>query len=157
MLRIDRQGSLPFRHFTLKGRKPLPKAYPAQLETLGDHLGNRRLDLGLLQREIAEKPAIHKMTGNDWKKNRDSPLLRFVPRIVAFPEYVSHPTTPRSLAERILRAQRLLGLSQKELACRLAIDPTTLSRQEREERKPSRKLTQRLSAFLGRRRASTMN
>ena len=36
--------ALPFCHVRLSGPKPLPKAYPKHLKTLGDHIRKRRLD-----------------------------------------------------------------------------------------------------------------
>jgi hypothetical protein len=41
---------LLFCGITLKANNPLPEAYPQALSTLGDYL-----DLGLLQKEVAEK------------------------------------------------------------------------------------------------------
>jgi transcriptional regulator with XRE-family HTH domain len=71
-----------------------------------------------------------------------------VPRIIDFLSYVPHYTTPRTLGERILTARRLLGLSQGELARRLGVDPSTLGRWERDEARPSAKLSDNLSVFL---------
>ncbi len=139
---------MPFCHFTLKGRKPLPEAYPTQLATLGDHLRKRRLDLGLLQKELAQRLAVHENTVNGWETNRTTPPLRFVPRIIAFLGYTPRYTTPRTLEERTVVARRLLGLTQKDLAHRLGINPSTLGRWETGKGRPSRKLLQRLTAFL---------
>jgi hypothetical protein len=44
---------LSFSHITLKGQKPLTKAYPQELKTLGNRLRKKRLDLKLLQEEVA--------------------------------------------------------------------------------------------------------
>ena len=104
--------------------------------------------MGLLQREVAGRLGVHKDTIYNWEGNRKSPQLRFVPRIIAFLGYVPEYTTPRTLGERILIARRLLGLTQKELARWLGIDPSTLGRWERNEGKPSRKLLERLNAFF---------
>jgi len=90
---------LPFCHFTLKGCKPLPEAYPTQLETLGDHLRKRRLDLGLLQRQVAEELGIRKGTVYNWESNHRSPQLRFMPRIIEFLGYLSHHAQARTLGE----------------------------------------------------------
>jgi hypothetical protein len=54
--------ALPFCHYQLTGQKPSPLPYPHQLNTLGDHLRTWRLDLGLLQKELAEKLGVDEMT-----------------------------------------------------------------------------------------------
>jgi len=75
---------LPFCHVTLRGQKPLPKGYPRALCTIGDHLRKRRLDLGLLQREVAERLGVNEATVTNWELNRTSPALWFLPAIVRF-------------------------------------------------------------------------
>jgi len=62
---------------------PLPRSYPQVLTTIGDHLRKRRLDLGLLQREVAERLGVDKTTITNWELNRTTPALRFLPPIIA--------------------------------------------------------------------------
>jgi DNA-binding XRE family transcriptional regulator len=76
--------ALPFCHVTLKGQKPLPRAYPRALCTLGDHLRKRRLDLGLLQRGVAERLGADPCSVTNWELNRTKPALWFLPAIVRF-------------------------------------------------------------------------
>jgi hypothetical protein len=45
--------ALPFCHVQLTARKQLLPAYPHELRTLGDHLRKPRIDLGLLQSNVA--------------------------------------------------------------------------------------------------------
>ena len=121
-----------FCRIQLTGRKPLPAAYPHQLRALGDHLRKRQLDLGLLQRKVAEKLGVDKMTACNWETNRTSPQLRCIPRIIAFLGSVPDHTQVESLGQQIVAPRRRLGLSQRKLARRLGVDPTTLSSWERE-------------------------
>ena len=139
---------MPFCHFTLRGRKPVPDGYPEELRTLGDHLKRKRLDLGLLQRAVAQKLGVAEASVYNWENGRSSPALRFVPRILAFLGYDPYDTQPENLGERIVAARRRLGLTQRELARRLDVDASTLGRWERGEGQPSRKLVGRLSALL---------
>ena len=118
------------------------------MKTLGDHLRKRRLDLGLLQTEVAEQLGVDDMTICIWETNRTSPQLRLIPSIIAFLGYVPYDTRSGSLAKRILACRRVMGLSQRELARRVGVDPSTLGCWEREGGRPSKKLMARAEAFL---------
>ena len=139
---------MPFCHIRLTARKPPPALYPRELRTLGDHLRKRRLDLGLLQGEIAEQLDVDDMTICSWELNHTSPQLRFIPRIIAFLGYIPHDTHSDTLAKRIVTCRRAMGLSQKELAGRLGVDPSTLGRWEGERGCPSGERRERLLALL---------
>jgi len=118
------------------------------LNTLGDHLRKRRLDLGLLQCDVAEKLQVNQMTICNWETNRTFPQLRFIPRIIAFLGYDPYDTPPQAVGKRIIATRRRLGLSQKRLGALLDIDPGTLGRWERGKSSPSKNLLRRLNAFL---------
>ena len=107
---------------------------------------NRRLRLGLLQREVAEIVGTTKATIYHWEANRSSPQLRFVPAVNAFLGYDAYSTQEETLGERIVGWRRAHGVSQKALARMLGIDQTTLAGWERGEHKPSRRLRERLVA-----------
>lgn len=68
---------LPFCHLTLKAKRPRNPAYPVELRTVGDHLRKRRLDLGLLQREVADQLQVDEASGYNWETNRTMPEIRF--------------------------------------------------------------------------------
>ena len=139
--------ALRFCQITLKAQKPPSPAYPKSLKTLGDHLRKRRLDLKLLQSGVAEQIGVDKTTVYNWERNRSSPSLPFLPKIVKFVGY--RPAAESgSLGEQIVSSRRLLGLRQKDLAASLGVDPSTLARWERGEREPSKKFLERLTALL---------
>jgi len=48
--------------------------YPKQLQTLGDHIRARRLDLGLLQKDVAEIIGVITDTITNWEKGRNQPM-----------------------------------------------------------------------------------
>ena len=98
------------------------------MKTLGDHLRKRRLDLGLLQGDVAEELDVNKMTVCNWETNRTSPQLRLIPRIITFLGYSPYHTQSESLGKRIRIRRRVLGISQTKLAVLLGIDPSTLRR-----------------------------
>jgi len=50
----------------------------------------------------------------------------------------------KTLGKKIATSRRLLGLTQKELAYRLKINPSTLARWEKDKSQPSKKELERL-------------
>jgi transcriptional regulator with XRE-family HTH domain len=78
---------LPFCHFALKAKKPQSPDYPRELKTLGDHLRKKRLDLKLLQRDVAKRLGANETTIYNWEKNRSNPSLQFIPKIIRFLGY----------------------------------------------------------------------
>ena len=118
------------------------------MRALGDYLRKRRLDLGLLQSEEADKLGVDEMTVCNWEINRTSPQLRFIPRIIEFLGYMPDDTQVEDLGQQIVAARRRLGLSQRDLAHCLGVDPGTLGRWERGKGRPSQRYRGRPLAFL---------
>ena len=143
------RAALPSYHIQLNAQKPPPPSYPRELKTIGDHLRKRRLDLGLMQREVSERLDVDEMTICNWETNRNLPLIRFIPRIITLLGYDPYDeNSPKDLAQRIIFTRQKLGMTQKELAYRLGIDPSTLGRWERGIGQPSKRLAQALNLFL---------
>jgi len=133
--------ALPFCHLAFQTQKPLSGAYPKELRTWGDQLRKRRLDLALTQKDVAQRLGTNEASVWNWEKNRSSPALRFIPRIIAFLGYAPDDTKPQHLGQQIVAFRRLRGLTQKALALRLGVDPSTVAGWERGEHRPSRHLT----------------
>jgi transcriptional regulator with XRE-family HTH domain len=90
--------ALPFCSLKLKSTKPISDQYPKEINTLGDHIRKRRLDLGLLQREVAEKIGVTKATIYHWERQRTQPEIRFIARIIEFLGYDPIPQ-PKSFSD----------------------------------------------------------
>jgi len=131
----------------LKVKKLKSPKYPKKLETLGDHIRKRRLDLGLFQKEVAEKIGVDETTIYNWERNATNPPNRHIPRIIEFLGCNPLPN-PNTLAEKLIMARKTLGLSQKAMAKRLGIDPTTLERWEAGKSNPSAKSFAIVRLFL---------
>ncbi|HKI04652.1 MAG TPA: helix-turn-helix transcriptional regulator, partial [Thermoanaerobaculia bacterium] len=108
-----------FCHLTISAPKPLPPEYPRELSSLGDHLRKRRLDRGLLQKEVAEILGVTTMTINAWETGRDEPKVSYVPAIIGFIGYAPF-SGEMSFGERLRVERWKLGLTQKKFARRLA-------------------------------------
>lgn len=108
----------------------------------------KRLDLKLLQKEVTQKLGINNTTIYNWENNRASPSLYQIPKIIKFLGYVPHDPSVKTLGEKIATSRRFLGLTQKELARRLGIDPTTLGRWERAKSQPPKKHLKKLNGLF---------
>jgi|SRR5665213_203564 len=89
--------------------------YPKTLVTLGDPTRKRRLDLGLYQKDIAATLSADVQMVLNWEKNRQSPHLAVLPRIIAFLGYIP-PTlakAPDGLVDHVKRYRLTHGLSQE--------------------------------------------
>ncbi|MFH1279429.1 MAG: helix-turn-helix transcriptional regulator [Candidatus Eisenbacteria bacterium] len=77
-------------------------------KTLGDPLRKRRMDLGLIQREVAERIGVSKDTYRFWECNRAHPLPRQWSGILRFLGY--RPSSPGdSLQPQPKAARRAAG------------------------------------------------
>jgi transcriptional regulator with XRE-family HTH domain len=140
--------AFPFCHLRLLAPKPAGNSYPTELRTVGDHVRKRRLDLGLNQGQVAEQFNATVQTVCNWEKGRSQPEPRHYPAVIRFLGYDPSPE-PASLGERIQAARRREGLSQKELARKLRLDPATIWRWETGDvRKPHQRLTRLFEEYV---------
>ena len=57
-----------------------PDGYPRKLDTIGDYIKARRLDLGLRQKDVAEMLGVSPETVLGWEKNEHLPILCYLPK-----------------------------------------------------------------------------
>ena len=138
---------MPFCHLEFRAKKPQSAAYPAELKTYGDHLRARRLELGLLQRQVGDEIAVDECSIYNWENNRAVPAVRVIPKIIQFLSYC--PYTPGlPISGQLTLWRHSLGLSQEEIAKRIGVDHTTLRRWETGRRQPAPKYVGRIKAFI---------
>ena len=134
--------TLPICNILLTVLKPERKPYPKELNTYGDQLRKKRLDLNLSQTQVAKIiNATDSIT--NWELNRTEPNLNQIPKIISFLKY-----TPLFNDNEIKQYRTQKGISQKELAEILNINPTTLSRIERGSKIMSRNIKIKLNYLL---------
>ena len=133
----------------------LPQSYssgrviriPTQPQTVGDHIRRKRLGLKMLQRDVAEQIGVNTTSVFKWEANTAAPEVRFMPAIIRFLDYNPLPET-KTMAERLVRHRTTRGLSQKEAALELGVDPSTLARWEQGKREPTGGVLGRVELFV---------
>ena len=108
------------------------------MNTLGDHIRARRLDLKLLQKQVAGQIGVHEQTITNWESDATLPEARYMPAVIQFLGYSPLPAAS-SLPERLATARRALGLSQRKMARQLGVDPATLMGWEAGRHQPTDK------------------
>lgn len=108
---------LPFCYFTLKAsrtalrfRNLVHKGFILKPETLGQHLRSRRLVLNLTQAQTAKRLNTLREHYERWERDEVAPTASFWPRLIGF--LGMYPGNVQTPADWVLKARRLLGLSQ---------------------------------------------
>lgn len=130
-----------------RGKKPKNEGYPTKLVTLGDHIRKRRLDLRLIQRDVAHKIGADESSVWNWENGTSEPALRLLPAIFAFLGYVP-ANDPETAAAKLVAFRQVRGWSQKQLADALSVDPKTLSRWETGKKEPWGDYQRRIAALF---------
>jgi DNA-binding XRE family transcriptional regulator len=132
----------------LKGQKPRPPGYPDRPETLGDHLRKRRLDLGISQRELAERIGVSKWCVENWERNRVQPSRTLARELRGFLG-IEVPAHPTPLAGRLMELRRSRNLTHAQVAGLLGVHRRTVIRWEMGKANPTPSLLNRVEMILG--------
>lgn len=87
------------------------------------------MELHLLQKDLARQIGVHVESLKNWERDVESPMIRFIPKIVEFLGYDPIPE-PKTIPERIAYARRRLGMTQVNLAKALRVDSVSIWRWE---------------------------
>ena len=149
-------GSLPFCWATLRRVRCAQglyftetKGYPASPKTIGEMIRKRRLDLGVRQIDVANIIGCDEMSVVNWEKGHRTPRVNYMAGVVGFCGF-NPLQNGDTLAQRLVNRRKALGITQKNLARRIGVDPSTLAKWERAERIPTGRFASRLAAALGR-------
>jgi len=135
-------------HFVLKDQKPLIKAYPISLATIGDHIKKRRLDLNLFQKDVAKLIGVKEESIYNWENNRSNPKIYLLPKIIEYLGYIPFELLKESIGDKIIVYRKKHGLSQRKLAKLLSVDQTTIRDWERNKHKPNKKSSEIILKIL---------
>ena len=120
---------------------------PTELRTIGDHIRRKRLMLKLTQEQVAERLGVTTASVYNWESDDSQPSVPYIPAIIEFLGYNPLPAAT-TLAGRLVRHRTSLGLPQSAAAKRIGVDPGTLARWERGEKRPAGDYLARVERFL---------
>lgn len=131
---------------TLPRRIIPPKGYPLEPRSLGEHIRKRRLDLGLLQAEVAAEIGVTESTVWNWEHGTE-PELRHIPAALAFLGYVPWEE-PEDPVGRLAYFKKVNGLSFVRLGATIGRDPEQLEDWLSGRVKPCKENVEAILSFL---------
>jgi transcriptional regulator with XRE-family HTH domain len=108
-------------------KKPQKQDFPANPQTLGEHIKRERMKRGLLQKDVAQILCVNVMTLTNWENNYRNVQVNHIPSIVEFLGYtpeILNDFAPLKSEVFLYRCKH--GLTQKQMAKYLGIDSATL-------------------------------
>jgi DNA-binding XRE family transcriptional regulator len=117
-------------------------------QTIGEHLRNRRLELGLLQKHVAALIGVSEDCISYWENNRSNPATRYFPNIIKFLEYIPVHNHASNLAEKIKLYRFWNGMTQRELAIKINVNESTILHYEKGNHEPSPRILAKLTPLL---------
>jgi len=115
---------------------PLPPKYPAKPKTIGNHLLKRRYDLKSSQSQVAKIIGVTTDTITYWENERSVPQIGYAGRIIKFLGYNPYQIDIKTFGDQLKNCRYLNGLTQKELAILLNVDPSTIGAWEKNLSEP---------------------
>jgi transcriptional regulator with XRE-family HTH domain len=123
------------------------KGYPVVPKTIGDQIRKRRLDLGIRQIDAARIIGCNEMSIVNWERGHTLPRINHTAGVTRFLGCNPFPARD-TLAMQLVNYRKAFGITQKEFARQIGVDPGTLARWERGERKPKGRFIQIVKALL---------
>jgi transcriptional regulator with XRE-family HTH domain len=116
----------------IKAVKPLSKYLPKELNTIGDMIRKRRVELGMTQKALADLFGVSLRCLQTWECSGKIPFASRWPKIIDFLGY--HPLeilfSQPTFGELVMVKRLSFGLSQEAAAKLIGINPVTLQRIE---------------------------
>ncbi len=126
-------------------KQQLP-GYPEFPITVGDHIRKKRIDLGLLQREVAEIIGVTVSSIYNWEHGVE-PELQYNPSIIKFLGYIPFDF-PDDTVGRLGWYKRTMGMNLDHLGEAMGRDPEQLSDWLSGRHYPFRKNREKIELFL---------
>lgn len=121
---------------------------PNECVTIGDHIRKKRMDLKLLQKDVARIINVTRDCISLWEKNHSVPQISHFPRIIKFLGYCPLEFDETTLSGRIKAYRWRNGLSNKRLGKLLKVDGSTILTWKNGTSIPQQEKLQKLEVLL---------
>ena len=108
----------------------------------------RRIDLGLLQKDVSNVIGVTEDCITNWEKNRTTPQIQFLPKIIDFLGYNPNHYDISSFGEIVRDFRQCNGLSHNKLGKLLGVDASTIGSWEIGKSKPHPKTKLKFEKLL---------
>ena len=116
--------------------------------SIGDHIRKIRMELKLLQKDLARICGVTEDCIRNWEKNRSAPQIRFFRRIISFLDYMPFEVDLTTLSGKLKAYRHINGISQKQFGKVLGVDGATVCSWELEENKPHKAIMEKIDLML---------
>ena len=138
---------LPFSKLNKLAHRLLRGKFIPNPTSLGEKIRNKRLELRLLQKDVAKLIGISEDCLTYWENNRSEPSVRYYPRIIAFLGY--YPFSKENNLAGLVKSYRYkYGLTQKKMGKRIGLNGSTICDWETGETKPKGKYLEKLKLSI---------
>lgn len=124
------------------------KQYTKNPITVGQHLRKKRIEAGLLQREVANILQVSEDSITFWENGRSVPQIHHYQRIIQFLGYMPFEIDISTIAGQIRWYRYEHGLSYKAFGKLANFDPATIATWEENKSYPSSKNLKKLQEFI---------
>jgi DNA-binding transcriptional regulator YiaG len=124
----------------LKLSAEIPKSYGFAWapKTLGEHLRKKRIDQGMIQKDVAKLLCAGVWNVRNWEVGHSTPAIRFLPAIIRFLGYDPRPI-PETFAAKLTHLREGMGLSQEALGRLIGADESAVNDWEAGLHEPTKK------------------
>ena len=129
--------------------KPGSSIKVSESDPIGRHILKRRLERGMLQRQLAEVLGVCEDSITGWENGHSLPQISIYPRLIVFLGYVPFATAIDTIGKRIKYYRMTKGLSYKRMGKLVGVDASTVGSWENEKFLPKGKLRGKLEKLLG--------
>lgn len=130
---------LHFSHITIKARKSVRYLCLQDCKTLGDHISHMRLTRGFKEIGVTPRLGVNPWILRNCELENTEPSVLYYPTIMDFLGYCPYKRRD-TLGKQIMLHRTHQGLSQRDLARIVDVDPGSVSRCEAIDRIVKKKL-----------------
>jgi transcriptional regulator with XRE-family HTH domain len=126
----------------------MPVSYPQIPISIGDNIRKKRMELKLLQKDVAKILGVTEDSITNWEKNRSVPQIHFFPGIINFLGHLPFEIDLTTFSGKIKAYRQINGLSQNKIGEIFKVDGTTVCSWELGENQPHKRMIAKLDSIL---------